>query len=525
MPNIPTEFRTVRLSLADLAGGEYCAAVCAARAYLTGEDAGELRRLAADPVDFFPETFQRRLRELLPQTGRAYTAQPWLGSPAGATTNKFKAATRLALAPLSALGYYRAGEDGRLYLTTKSEHYHAPLGHSFPGYQLIDIARRLGVPNATHNNTRGGITRLLEEELIRAVNGLAADDQTGFERVMRANDVQIQNRVLNLETGSLAVEAALKMILARFYQIQDDLPEPQNAGRVPVILTVGNDQGGLSGNYHGTTVLTQMLRGMWPQLHKQLDARRIWKVVPLRPNSFEDLEQAFARHNQPPFKIAAFFHEIVMMNYGGRLLTKPFLQRAQQLCHEHDAATVVDEIQSCMWYPELFMFREYGLQPTFTALGKGFPGGEYPASRLVFSSTYDSLPQFGALVTNGQEELASLAYLVTMRWAKANAEITRQIGDYYEARLRELAAQHTGCTCGIQGHRHMTAICFKNLALANAFAESLTQMGLDISAQTYKADCPPVTLTKLPLIACQALVDCVLEKMNTAMSQLAEAVK
>jgi len=31
------------------------------------------------------------------------------------------------------MGYYRIGEDGRLYLTTKSAHYHTPLGHDFPG--------------------------------------------------------------------------------------------------------------------------------------------------------------------------------------------------------------------------------------------------------------------------------------------------------------------------------------------------------------------------------------------------------
>ena len=35
----------------------------------------------------------------------------------------------------------------------------------------------------------------------------------------------------------------------------------------------------------------------------------------------------------------------------------------------------------------------------------------YPASKILTSAAFDSLSQFGALVTNGQEELASLAYL------------------------------------------------------------------------------------------------------------------
>lgn len=61
----------------------------------------------------------------------------------------------------------RVGEDGKLYLIGKSEHYHASLGHRFNGYRLIDNARKLGIVNATHNNTRGYITRLMEREVIR----------------------------------------------------------------------------------------------------------------------------------------------------------------------------------------------------------------------------------------------------------------------------------------------------------------------------------------------------------------------
>ena len=69
----------------------------------------------------------------------------------------------------------------------------------------------------------------------------------------------------------------------------------------------------------------------------------------------------------------------------------------------------------------------YGLNPDFVAIGKGFPGGQYPASRILLSAEMDNLNQFGALVTNGQEELASLAYLITMEYAQENAEELRDI--------------------------------------------------------------------------------------------------
>ena len=141
------------------------------------------------------------------------------------------------------------------------------------------------------------------------------------------------------------------------------------------------------------------------------------------------------------------------------------------------------------------------------AIGKGYSGGEYPASRLLLNSRLDILTQFGALVTNGQEELAALAYLITMHWAEKNAEITRAVGDYYEQRLREWAARWKGIVTDIHGSRHLQGIEFADIGQSREFVRKLKAHGLDISVQTYKADCPPVALTKLPIIAGYEVVD------------------
>jgi 4-aminobutyrate aminotransferase-like enzyme len=505
MATTMSPFVDVTVSLADLVGAGYVEAVCEARSLLSGEDIADLRAAAASPVSLYPADFHVRLLSLLPRVGTSLRPAP-LASAQGATSSDFARATHTQMAPLTGFGFYRLAEDGRLYLTSKSEHYHTPVGHSFPGYQLLETARRLGIPNATHNNTRGHITRVLEEELVRTANGPSAAGGPTLDAV------------LNLETGSLAAEAALKMMLARFWRSQDGVPEPPYHGRTPVLLVVGNDDGGLHANYHGTTVLTQLLRGLWPQLLQWLRARGAFDVCAVRPNRMDDLDAAFARFEQPPYKLAGFFHEIVLMNYGARLLSRDFLQHAYRLCAAHDVPVAVDEIQSCLWAPDLYLFREYGLRPSFAILGKGMPGGEYAASRLLFTRSMDDLPQFGALVTNGQEEIASLAYLVTMRWALANADVTRAIGDYYQERLQDLADRHRDRIQGFCGLRHLGALAFDGLDEARAFVSRLGQMGLDISAQTYKADCPPVALTKLPLIACRRTVDFVLDRMEEALS-------
>lgn len=513
MKSRATSFIPVKMSLAGLAGNDYLNAVCEARTALTGLNSSQWRKLGRESVDFFPLALQKRLLALLPQTGKK-VAGALRRTAAGATTRAFEVATRVKHSPLSGSGYFRVGEDGRQYFILKCEHYHAPVGHAFPGYRLLNIARSLGIPNATHNNTRGYLTRKLEMELIRTARGVASGEKAALAGILKNQSSLGVNRVLNLETGSLAMEAALKLVLSRFYASQAEQVRPRYAGRIPVMVVIGNDQNGLQANYHGTTIVAQMLRGMWAPWRELMAKRRLLAVRSVRPNASDELKTLLNRWNRPPYKVAGFFHEIVMMNYGGRLLTPEFLRQAYALCRKLDIPTCVDEIQSCLWHPDLFMFREYGLKPDMVAIGKGFPGGEYPASRLLLNSRLDVLSQFGALVTNGQEELAALAYLITMRWAEENSGITRAVGDYYEQRLREWAARRKGIVTGIHGSRHLLGIEFADIGRSGEFVRKLKARGLDISVQTYKTDCPPVALTKLPIIAGYEVVDWLMDVLD-----------
>jgi acetylornithine/succinyldiaminopimelate/putrescine aminotransferase len=208
------------------------------------------------------------------------------------------------------------------------------------------------------------------------------------------------------------------------------------------------------------------------------------------------------------------------MNYGGIKLEVNYLRRVYELCQQHDVATVADEIQSCIWSPDLFLFREYGLQPDFVSVGKGFPGGEYPASRVLATSRLDNLNQFGAIVTNGQEELASLAYLITIAFAEANAEYTRDVGEYYASELKAMAARHPGVIDQVEGLRHLSSVFFGSVEETVSFTRQLTSAGIDISAHTYKADCPPAALTKIPLISTYKMVDFIIAQMEKALANL-----
>ena len=155
--------------------------------------------------------------------------------------------------------------------------------------------------------------------------------------------------------------------------------------------------------------------------------------------------------------------------------------------------------------------------------GKGFPGGNYASSHLIFSGAVDNLIQFGALVTNGQEELASLSYLVTMEFiAKNGAEITRVGARYHEAMVA-LAAKHKKLITGAEGDAHMSALCFDSVSDAIAYCKRMQQtFGVDISAQTYKPNCPPVALTKLPIIITESMALGLVEKMDRCLTMMEE---
>jgi 4-aminobutyrate aminotransferase-like enzyme len=330
----------------------------------------------------------------------------------------------------------------------------------------------------------------------------------------------VVNRVINLETGSLAAEAAVKMMLARFYRQDVTVRTPVYADRVPVFLVVGDFDGGPTGNYHGTTVLTQILRGMWPELADRLREQDLYRVVPVGINDVDSFRAAIETYDRGRYKVAGFLHEIVLMNYGGIRLEQGFLQEAYALCHEHDIPVLVDEIQSCAWSPQLFMYREYDLAPDFVAVGKGFPGGNSPASRILVSADLDSLNQFGALVTNGQEELSSLYYLVTMAYVEAYQEHLLQVGEYYRQRLEDLARRHDRVVAKIEGIRHLSAVFFHTPEQVKRFVGLLTEGCIDISAQTYKPKCPPAALTKLPVITTQHMVDVLVGRMDAALEKL-----
>ena len=192
--------------------------------------------------------------------------------------------------------------------------------------------------------------------MVRTANGIAPDDKTGLDAVLKSERPKVLNRVINLETGSVAVEAGVKMMLARFYKLDNSYDTPKYEGKTPVFFVMADQEGGLEGNYHGTSIFAQTLRGLWPGYLSTAENGELYKVVSVKLNDIEDFKAKIEEYNNGKYKTAGLMHELVLMNYGGVRLDDAYIQEAYRLCEKYDTPTMADEIQSCMWYKGCLLY-------------------------------------------------------------------------------------------------------------------------------------------------------------------------
>ena len=113
-------------------------------------------------------------------------------------------------------------------------------------------------------------------------------------------------------------------------------------------------------------------------------------------------------------------------------------------------------------------------------------------------------------------------YLITIEFLQENGALITEAGRYYEEQTKALAARYPDVCAGVEGQAHMTALRFFTVEDAVAFCRFLNDACIDISAQAYKPNCPPVALTKLPLITTPAMVDLLLSHFEDALQSLAK---
>jgi L-lysine 6-transaminase len=178
-----------------------------------------------------------------------------------------------------------------------------------------------------------------------------------------------------IEGGALAVENALKTAF--------DWKRRHNAshGRDP---DKGTRVLHLTGAFHGRTGYTMSLTNTDPRkvaLYPKFDWPRIStpvvrhpladhldEVIAAEEQALREARAAFATH---PDDIACFIAEPIQGEGGDNHLRGEFLRAMQQLCHEHDALFVLDEVQTgCGLTGTPWAYQQLGLVPDIVAFGK-----------------------------------------------------------------------------------------------------------------------------------------------------------
>jgi len=374
-------------------------------------------------------------------------------------------------------GLFYITEQRRLCLDCTAGHYQMVWGYNDPELcRAAAEAVEAGVVWDNHSNIPQTPVKVLAKRLVEMANP--------------AGTKELDTVLLGCCTGSVACAAALKTQLICHSRKRAN-PE------APVIVV-------LDGNYHGTDMMAQHMRGMWKGFFTGL------LVLAVEPNDEKRLTEVFARYGK---RIAGFWAEPIMMNREAIVVEPEYLQLARRLCDEVGALMCIDEIQTGFWQPEVFAYRSLGIEPDLVIAGKGMTAGFHPLAAVIMKSQLDVLAQYDAISTNGSAALPAHVALCCIERILRNARSIVEVGDRYMERLKGLAREFPDVISQARGKRHLGGLKFRKREQAIAFHKRAVAAGLWVRVHAYHEG-HGTLLTKLGLGADERVVDFVIEKFR-----------
>jgi ornithine--oxo-acid transaminase len=347
--------------------------------------------------------------------------------------------------------------EGNKYLDMLSAYSAVNQGHAHPKIvqALIDQAKRLPLTSrAFHNDKMGPFLKRL-------------CDLSGFDQALPMN------------TGAEAVETAIKAVRKWGYQIKG-VP----ADQAEIIV--------FEGNFHGRT--TTVISFSSEELYKD-------GFGPLTPGftilPYGDLEAVREAMNP---NVVGILVEPIQGEAGVVVPPEGFMKGLRDLCDEHNAALMADEIQTGLGRTgKLFAYEWDGIRPDVLIVGKALGGGVYPVSAMlanreimeVFTpGTHGST--FGGNPTGAAVGLAALDVIMDEKLHERAAEL----GEWFMDELRNIespAIDH------IRGRGLMVGVVLNTPA--RPYCEALKKKGM-LAKETHEnvvRFAPPLVIEKAEL--------------------------
>ena len=290
------------------------------------------------------------------------------------------------------------------------------------GKEYIDFVGGIAVCNLGHSSAL--VSKAVYEQskkLVHVSNLFYTQPQTELAQVLIENSFAA--RVFFCNSGAEANEAAIK--LARRYSREKFGPERH------VIITMDN-------SFHGRTMATLSATGQEKIKKGFAPLLQGFRYVPF--NDLKNLRSAIDE------SVCAVLLEPIQ-GEGGVVLPDPdYLKGVREICREHAALLILDEVQVGMGRTgRLFAHQHFGITPDIMtlakALGNGLPIGAMLATEELadafgpgsHASTFGGTP----LITAGA--LAVVKSLLNDGWI----ENAREMGVYFKTGLTTLQGKYS----------------------------------------------------------------------------------
>ena len=292
------------------------------------------------------------------------------------------------------------------------------------GERYLDLLSGIGV------NALGYGSPVIEEAIAKQSRALLHISNLFYhegqaELALRLTERSGLDRCFFSNTGTEAWEGALK--LARAYA---GLKRSEGA-------QIGTKFLALDQSFHGRTF------GSMSTTYKAKYREPFGPVVPgvefVRFNDVADLRAKFSND------VCAILVEAIQGEGGIRLLTQEFFAEARALANSTGALLVVDEIQAGMGRTgKWFAYQHYGIQPDITTLAKPLAGG-LPLGAVLCTEEVSRAIHAGMHGTTfGGGPLACAVAIAVIDTIEKDGLLKHatEVGDYFQAQLRALAARH-----------------------------------------------------------------------------------
>jgi len=310
-------------------------------------------------------------------------------------------------------------------------------------------------------------------ELIHMTNDFYTEPQMELARML--GGLSSCRRVFLCNSGAEANEAAIK--LARKWAKLKHGPLKFE------IITALN-------SFHGRTLATITATGQ-PKYQQGFEPLVPgFRYVPY--NDLPTLKEAMRTH------VCAVMLEPVLGESGVYPATQEYLHGARELCDQHGALLILDEVQTGLGRTgKMFAFQHYDLEPDIFTLAKGLGGGVPIGAMLAKESAAVFEPGDHAS-TFGGTPLTAAAAVATLKVIEEEGlvENARAMGAYLVDGLRSLQATHS-VIAGIRGIGMMIAADLAQPIAGKLRADCL-QRGLliNIVGNSMLRLIPPMVLTR-----------------------------